>query len=905
MAEKKPQPKNPADFEEAIKATKSKKGLETLRRQAAEQGKSPETEKIIAAINAKIDSIRETGSTRKKKALEKGGAAAAKDVETINEKAETAATEVKEDADKKAAAAEHGTESKEGTGKFSKDYIAPELSDEKRATITVAIETGTDIEGTTPENEVVIIDPEEVEEDPSTTTTTTSTATSTTASTTTTPAGPGTTPGSTSTTEPVEPENPEDAEANEPKNLEEARAAFFAIYKEVEAKTSKLDKVGRFFLGDNKETGIFSSAEKKRAGIIDEYYDTKAVYQGFIGKEATKMLEAGKSKAEVEAFIYDELKAKQEALSKSPLVPEKVRGVLGKATGWYMRMPKSARMVTSTLIATGILVGVGKVGIAGAGAYAATRFTKAALGGVIGQGLVSLKNKFWNADKALVDIKDKAQKSSEEVISEWAEGGLGALAISDLEKIYQKRLDQEHRARVKHLAVDFGLRLLAGLGTGAALDKTGVTGWMDDKLGGGTHHDTEPDKGGKKGGITPPKPPHPEPAPAPVPKPEDQYTFKEIKVEYSSKGSIDTWAHVKSQLKEAYKGIDASKIPPEYKHIMEARADALAKEFGEWRPDAADGKESLNMLKGSSIEFDKTGKIISHSLRTTAGGAEDQTLMDVHSAGNEPVISQQANERFFHYGGQASADNTVQAPFQDGTAGPTGIGDQVRPPFGGTDSNGFWNGSGQSHQFESHATAPSNGDDTPGDWREESAWDGKRHSKLWWKHHPDGHDYKAEARLAKRLAKEAARQAAMQQAPVYYPPYNASDQIDRAFYQTAVNSGGHSEFYPIGNPANPGGAPINYQHHEVYGAHLSGQQVDRILNNPVRFIGEDFLAHASHDPAYPLYKVMHDLQQHGYGFRPNESVAEYFARARTENQAYFAGLNVDIQDWFVRNGFYR
>lgn len=934
----------PAWFNKSLDEASNKSKLKTLRKEIAEGSitKDLTAEKqaeMLRAIDNKITSIKTTGESRKKKAKELGGAPAEKKVEDITNAAVAEATEVKNetaeeiaqkfkaehgedallpaaiagegvvdktpkkktreerlqaiDARKKKERDEQGVEHDEGSPAeeiatpgtlengneaFAKTYEAPELHADRQEQLNTLLTEESPDEKTAAKKTKTA----------ATTTTNTSTNTNTTSTNAQQTAPTGTNEDNTGA--------PTGVEENEdgPKNLDEARAAFFAAYKQVEKETGVGFKAARFFRGDDRREGIDADIEEKNPELFNRYFTSQAQYRSHLAQEATKMLESGKSKADVEEMIYNELKAKQESLD--PIIPEKVRNIASRGLGWYTKMPKPARIILSTAIAVAIVGASGKVAGAGLATYGLKRLTTLAVGGAIGQGLVSLKNRVWNANKDAEKIKAATHAEMQEKIGSKTSLLLGSDIIA-LENLYQKRLDKEHNAKLKHLAVDFGIRMFAGFGTRFAADSI---------LGGGDHVDD----GGKKGGdgkLVPPKPVQP-PAPAPIPKPEDSYVFKEIKVDYSSRGSIDTWAHIKSELKDAYKGVDPSKVPPEYKHIMESRADSLAKEFGEWRPDAADGKESLNMLKGSSIEFDKTGKIISHSLRTVSGGTEDQTLMDVKSAGNDPVINQQANERFFHYGGvKAEEVVTPTVPFDETATQPTfESGIQPTVPFGGVDNNGFWSGgTGQGHAFESHVSHESAGtgdDKLAPESDEPTAWDGKRHSKLWWKHHPDGHDLKAEARHAAKLAKIAAAQ----QAAAYPPQYNAGYQIDNAFRQAAYNSGGYVDEHPIMNPANPSGAPIAYQHHEVYGSHLNEQQVSRILHNPVRFVGDDFLLRAvqAHDPAYPLYKVLHDLQAQGFGFRPNESVEEYFGRARITNQEYFAKMNVDAQDWFVRNGFY-
>lgn len=139
----------------------------------------------------------------------------------------------------------------------------------------------------------------------------------------------------------------------------------------------------------------------------------------------------------------------------------------------------------------------------------------------------------------------------------------------------------------------------------------------------------------------------PEPAP-------DTHIYKDIgDVQFSSSGGIQTVVDMKHKLIEAYHDEIASgqtdKIPPAYLKVIEGDPTELAKEFDWYRPDQIN--ESVNMLKGSKIEFND-GEINSNSIYNINHQMETESLLEKDGslgADTEKGFGAEDNERYFHY----------------------------------------------------------------------------------------------------------------------------------------------------------------------------------------------------------------------------------------------------------------
>ncbi len=1010
--------------------------LRKLRKEAAGQ-------KVGLEFNAKIDdlklTIRKIGAEGEKKARKNAGEQGVKGVKKIEEAAikETEKTEAQ--IKQEVAAVEAGSSSPEKKKGFEAKHAQANYAPAHKKNLDAARkQSASSSSGAGPTEPVVIVDPKDVEEfhanefrndqpiEIELSTVVTAPGTS---------ANLNNVPGANDATgkktedvqednetlkplnlednggEPTDPENPD----AEPKNLEEARARFFEAYKQVEGARSWGYKAERFFTGEDKSYGgyipglgkdhftnkdfvqvLFGKGRKSRtespeiAKLREEYLSTQASYRSYLSQEATKMLQEGKSQVEVEEMIYNELKPKKEVLD--PIIPEKVKDIFGKATSWYTNMDKKKRMVLSTAVAMTIVGTTGHIaGALGLATYGATRIARLAAGGALGQALVSAKNKWvGSAEKDIQKIGEKAREIAQDRIQNLQEeyGGMYPSDIKNLEYVMEKRLEKEHSARVKHLAIDFGIRMFAMGGTTAAThlaESYGVLGM------GGAHESVSADEhavkapetesGGWWQSIKDKFTGKPAPTESTVPPTETEtgagndaadnsntetttdptntettppagdtpptstYEFKDIEdVKYSNEGAIATWVNVKANLREAYaeelKSGDLSRIPPGYQHILTSRADDLAKEFGGYN----EAGESLNMLTGSSISFDDQGNVISHSAFNADGETEDHYLVKTDGAG-APTYAAEENERYMNFKAPATetpADaedasqfgdpNQPPAQFQSGID--THSGDSQ---FGDPDKNGFTGKSTLNlNKFESHTDDgdPTPETEDPNDPRDH--WDGKRHSKLWYKNHAGddegtgshldkNHDrlaeklYKAEMKDMERLHK-IEQNVANENAGTYQtggqPGY--SGNVDDRIMRSGAQYGQDPRIMQSGN-ASPygyhgGGEYYSYEnlfgpHHEDFFEHypkLAPEQVKAIMENPVREINKEYLLKAAQtdDRALPLFKVVHDLQARDFAMVKGETMGEFVQRAHDESPRFFLNMDRNLRTWLRMNGFF-
>jgi len=282
-------------------------------------------------------------------------------------------------------------------------------------------------------------------------------------------------------------------------DLDTARAEYQKLYKEFQSKRGVFQKMwaglkgGTVNFDDVPEMAEAMKAAQSKyqealAGYGNDLYQTRKEElekTGLAGKDLDQALAVYKAKD-----IFDTVVLKEKemmAQEKTAILPEKVKGVIGKTLGWYTKLPKPVRMLLSTGIATGILVGTGHVAASGALAYGGYRLARAGISGLAGQLAVGTKNLFWNADKDVAKIDKKFEQNKSEL---GTVEGFDMKALQQMQMALEQRLKQEKNARIKHLIVDAGIRLAVGYGAGKLSDKI----WSD---------------------IHPPvdTPPRPEPAP--------------------------------------------------------------------------------------------------------------------------------------------------------------------------------------------------------------------------------------------------------------------------------------------------------------------------------------------------------------------------------------------------------
>jgi hypothetical protein len=267
-------------------------------------------------------------------------------------------------------------------------------------------------------------------------------------------------------------------------DLDTARAEYQKLYKEFQSKRGVFQKMWQGLKGGTVNFDDVPEMAEAMKAAQSKYQEALAGYGNDLYQTRKEELEktdlAGKDLDQALAVykakdIFDTVVLKEKemmAQEKTAILPEKVKGLLGKTLGWYTKLPKGVRMVLSTAIATGILVGTGHVAASGALAYGGYRLARAGISGLAGQLAVGTKNFFWNADKDVAKIDKNFEKNKGELGSV---EGFDMKALQQMQEVLETRLKQEKNARVKHLIVDAGIRLAVGYGAGKLTDKI----WSD------------------------------------------------------------------------------------------------------------------------------------------------------------------------------------------------------------------------------------------------------------------------------------------------------------------------------------------------------------------------------------------------------------------------------------------
>ncbi len=375
-------------------------------------------------------------------------------------------------------------------------------------------------------------------------------------------------------------------------------------------------------------------------------------------------------------------------------------------------------------------------------------------------------------------------------------------------------------------------------------------------------------EGGEDGRKIPPVvPPTPE---------ENELVYKNFSVDFSSRGSIQTWLEAKQELGQLYAGVPKEDIPESYQHILNTNATDLAKEFGHFKPDQVN--ESLMILKGSTLEF-KDGNIISHSIRNINGVSENSTLM-VNNPGTSPTVIPEVNERYFDYQGNGhhgegniipekpNTGETVIVAEKPGPVGGEGIIEGEKPSPAGIgeskpnahDVLGRIRGSGGEIK-----EAPGN-EEVPAPSSETS----------------NGDDYYYDPSKDGKLPQEQQHQG---NGGNYHP----NDYWHSPFRGTNIG-GPKPEYYGAGGEPM---IPVNKTPGYLYGYKMPtgpGSMNDMFTsNNPginlnasYQFGGDRyFLASHQGDPAFEIFQFAdHLYRQTGILPYPGESYASYFARVK-------------------------
>ncbi len=722
--------------------------------------------------------------------------------------------------------------------------------------------------------------------------------------------------------------------------LDDARLDYFAAHQEFMTKREERGFFGKIKnkIQDNLQWGAIKFEDAEDKATQDKIKAKQEVYNKALLARGNEMFETkkaeliaeGKTPAEMElalaqykaGTIFNTLVIAEKTkliVEKKEQLPTPLRAKLGKVMTWYKGLNKAEKFALSMAIgipvsvliaatsgawitgsAAGAALAAGKVLTLKtlamkAGAIAAGQAFGATAGGIA----VMAKDKIYNFDKRMEEANveyaaKQAELSSQPMTPE------NFKAIQDLHNERLRKIASldawKHRSDfIVRIGAGVGLGMLASHGVGSMFEK-----WFPDAT------------------VVPPAP-----GPDTPPAPTHHYQFKPIEVDYSSKGAIDTWAHVKSALSKAYEGVPKDQVPPEYQEIMNSRADDLAIKFGDYRPD--DINESINMLKGSSIRFDGTGKIISHSLRNAAGKATDDVLMTQGADGSHSgVLNHNNDERFFDYQAKhdvAPAPDPVvdHDPALDPDNGLPKVNLDTPPTVDGKD---YWDWQ------NNHPHDPSP-DSIPGKANPPYDIHGKWHTKLWWKHHPNGIDLRHEERLMNRLAAQEARF----QNSGYGYPQGPAQYVPDFWQQQPPHLYGNGTAQPIMSAANPGQITAGYQINQpyslndypnghytgpvqppagnIYDSHInpyptiSSDRVLSLLSKPVRYIDDQFMLDVihHHDAATPLYKAIADMQAHHIVFEKGWTIEKYLENVRTHHPDYMLHMNKEQHAWLVRNHF--
>jgi hypothetical protein len=638
-----------------------------------------------------------------------------------------------------------------------------------------------------------------------------------------------------------------------------------------------------------------------------------------------QMLAQGKTKAQIE----EELLFKERELrdkSGEPFVPEKVTLLVKKAGEKWMKInpPWMRRVASTAIVGTGIFFAGGHaatLGVGGYGLYMGQRGVRALAGGAIGHGLVKLKNIFKSVEKdvAKIDAAYKEQAATQE----FGTKPLTLEALTAMQDITNEKIRAERNTRIKHMIVDGAIRIIAGVGVSGAMKFGAEHNWFGGHGSQNIPDATTPkDPSGATGttgstgitgttGATGPTGPGVIHGPSPIPGNPDHHVYKDFKIEYSSKGAIQTWADVKHKLMEEYHVTshdlnDPTKtadIPPKYLEIMKSRADALAKEFGGWRPDQAN--ESLNVLKGSSIEFDSHGNVVSHSLRNLHGAVEDEKLLttDATGASHDNVNSiedMKHDENYFHYG-QHAHDGTAVKPHLEGGDGTAtkpdldGSGTAIKPNLeGGTVAPANFLNPGNDQHFDYGNPTPGQEalnnsgislDELPRHLRK-AFMEGHRYT--WWANHIRNYNN-------------------LHPHKVHLDLHDVKQHADGKFYYDFEKHHGNMGSDDLAAPVDGGGSPAH--HVENIPSHpinplettLYAEQVEKLLHQPASelmhtsdgtLIDNDWLRAHPRDPLFALHKMLYDFTTHGHPPHIGESTEDYLRRISTEHTAFMNTNNV-------------
>ena len=121
--------------------------------------------------------------------------------------------------------------------------------------------------------------------------------------------------------------------------------------------------------------------------------------------------------------------------------------------------------------------------------------------------------------------------------------------------------------------------------------------------------------------------------------PKIENIFKIEKVDFSSKGAIQTIENLKAQILKDYQS-DISKAPHSVQEFMHTSSVQEAIKLGFYNPNDPSGAESALLIKGSSLGFDEHGNLSFHDIKTN----QDHVL--IHEQNNTEAIEKYQGKMF-------------------------------------------------------------------------------------------------------------------------------------------------------------------------------------------------------------------------------------------------------------------
>ena len=345
-------------------------------------------------------------------------------------------------------------------------------------------------------------------------------------------------------------------------------------------------------------------------------------------------------------------------------IPPLERGRIRKGFEWWAKQKLPVRIAMSTTLMTGVGLALGTVAVGGIGATLAYKGARSLGSAALGQ-------------KAGAFAGRKMQESSEERTEQAKEiygKELNENNFEQKEKDFMQFKEKEQNQLKRNVLKKAGVMLAVGVGAnlGENLLTKGIHAVVPDEI--------------QKSGVGPPRPEHISPpkaqqivekvsggsatpthhwwndifgkskpsaqnqpvhssAPAETPKvapppPETPLApkaetisppaskivpteiIKGTEVKLSSRGFIRDIENMKNDLHKMYP--DASKVPPELKHVYETSPTKLAQEYGFYKPGAAE--DSALSHQGESMELNSKGQIVYHEL----GGKTEIIDTDTH-----------------------------------------------------------------------------------------------------------------------------------------------------------------------------------------------------------------------------------------------------------------------------------